>query len=408
MIGRLERLFIMVYVMGAAGLYSNLFALKAIGGSDATTSPAFVISWVLTDLASLVVILSAVRNKVRPVDLIVGFFCLLMLSGSIWSLMPSQTIRLSTSVVLNIAFAWALAKRYGLEVILSIMVDALMVMIMVGLLLAALGWENAFWSDGYRRKSFLGTPPVQGLFSHKIYAGFYSAEALILNYALRKGVWRLVTCAVCIVSVLVAGSAIGLAAMLAGIGVMFFFRTFRGAGTRVLGGLLVLGAGLLLVLMWSTVADESLKLVDRDASLSGRTVIWNYAVQLWEERPLLGWAYGGIFGDASNAPGRIVRVNEYYAAPHFHNGYLQVLTELGAVGFIIFASLLIYVLFNCLRNAWVLGRAIDHAAAALMFMILAIMPAMNIGLRYNELSTVLVMYLVLAIRAEQSRMVNSS
>lgn len=403
MIYQLERLIVTIYIIGSAGLYSNLLTSAENSSAESGTSSAFMIAWVLTNSFSMLFYIAAVRKKVHPIDLVAAAFGTLILSGFLWSEMATQTFRLSVLVVLNIAFAWALAKRYAVEVVIQILTNSLTGMVILGLALAVIGWPNAFWNDGWSRDSFLGTLPVQGLFSHKIYAGFYSAQAFVLNFVLRRGAWRLSACAACFIGVLAAGSAIGLSALMIGLVAVMFFKILRTSAARVVGSSFVLVASVAVVALWSPIANESLALLGRDPTLSGRTNIWTFAVQFWTERPLFGWAYGGIFGDSPDAPGNIVRVTKYYSPPHFHNGFLQVLTELGSLGFILFSSLFSYMIYNVLKNAWTLSRKVDRAAASLAIMTLAVMPVMNIGLRYNELSTIMMMYFAMASHLEKFR-----
>src|SRR5690606_12866800 len=102
------------------------------------------------------------------------------------------------------------------------------------------------------------------------------------------------------------------------------------------------------------VFNGAMAALGRDTSMTGRTDIWLFAFDFWREKPLLGWGYGGIFSSDPNAPGSIVRSNQWYIAPHFHNNYLQVLAELGAVGMLLYLSMMTYSAGTALRNVSVL------------------------------------------------------
>lgn len=77
---------------------------------------------------------------------------------------------------------------------------------------------------------------------------------------------------------------------------------------------------------------------------SGRNIAWEFALDSWRDRPVLGHGYrsaGAVYsewsGRSSNGPPEIDAV---------HNGYLQLLVELGLVGLTIFALAMYFVLGN--------------------------------------------------------------
>ena len=79
---------------------------------------------------------------------------------------------------------------------------------------------------------------------------------------------------------------------------------------------------------FSTVAEA----LFGDPTLTTRTDIWDFAMRMAERRPLLGygfesfWQAGPESPAAREAPGFIARM------PHAHNGYIDILLQLGIVG----------------------------------------------------------------------------
>jgi exopolysaccharide production protein ExoQ len=63
--------------------------------------------------------------------------------------------------------------------------------------------------------------------------------------------------------------------------------------------------------------------LDRDSTLTGRTEVWADVLPAWEQQPLLGYGFGSFWTDARRAR---------YDIPTAHNGYLDILLELGEVG----------------------------------------------------------------------------
>ena len=87
-----------------------------------------------------------------------------------------------------------------------------------------------------------------------------------------------------------------------------------------------------------------------------------------------------------------MKSNAWYVAPHFHNVYLQVAAELGTVGLLLYIYFILTALMETLGNAWTTGRRADLAGGAILVTSYAIGAGMNIGVRYNELSTLILFF----------------
>jgi exopolysaccharide production protein ExoQ len=64
-------------------------------------------------------------------------------------------------------------------------------------------------------------------------------------------------------------------------------------------------------------------ILGRDSTLTGRTEVWAVVLPARERQPLLGYGFGSFWTDARR---------ELYDIPTAHNGYLDVMLELGEVG----------------------------------------------------------------------------
>jgi exopolysaccharide production protein ExoQ len=91
--------------------------------------------------------------------------------------------------------------------------------------------------------------------------------------------------------------------------------------------------------------DELFQLVDRDSTLTGRTVIWPVVQAVISTRPWLGQGWGAVWGEVP-LNWQINR-SVGFAVPHSHNGYLDVQVQVGAVGL---ALLLLVLLLVAVRG----------------------------------------------------------
>ena len=90
--------------------------------------------------------------------------------------------------------------------------------------------------------------------------------------------------------------------------------------------------------------QELLELIGRDATLTGRTHIWQLGWEAALESPWLGYGYKTFWGYGGLA--------RYILVGHAHNNFLDVLVELGGIGFILFLA----VLFNYIKSALLLMK----------------------------------------------------
>ncbi len=140
-----------------------------------------------------------------------------------------------------------------------------------------------------------------------------------------------------------SNSATSLATMLAGTAM---FLSLRWLGKRnVIVPLGAFYACMLFLICNGTVAPfvggANLRMItaplDRDSTLTGRTDVWASVLPARSERPLLGYGIGSFWTDERR---------HLYEIPTAHNGYLDVLLDLGEVGLV----LCVIWVFSCARQ----------------------------------------------------------
>jgi len=95
-----------------------------------------------------------------------------------------------------------------------------------------------------------------------------------------------------------------------------------------------------------------LTLLGKDATLTGRTDIWAAILRQAAARPWLGFGYAA-FWEKTSAPAAFVRAQTGWLVPSAHNGWLDVLVQLGAIGVLLCAVVL------ALGYILALARALD-------------------------------------------------
>ena len=82
-------------------------------------------------------------------------------------------------------------------------------------------------------------------------------------------------------------------------------------------------------------SDSVMGAVGRSSNLTGRTEIWNLAISFIQQRPILGYGYSGFWLGASSESIIATRIMRGYAVYYSHNGYLEMLLTLGAIGLLL-------------------------------------------------------------------------
>jgi O-antigen ligase len=83
--------------------------------------------------------------------------------------------------------------------------------------------------------------------------------------------------------------------------------------------------------------DSLTAMVGRDATFTGRRTIWPLALSSIAKSPIYGYGYSA-FWEASSSQAERIREEVNWAAPHAHNGYIDLTLELGLAGLLLFGG----------------------------------------------------------------------
>jgi exopolysaccharide production protein ExoQ len=77
--------------------------------------------------------------------------------------------------------------------------------------------------------------------------------------------------------------------------------------------------------------------VGKDATLTGRTQIWTAVLAQVAQRPLTGFGFAA-FWEKTSVPAMVIRAQTHWTVPTAHNGWLDLLVQVGWVGVGLFAA----------------------------------------------------------------------
>jgi exopolysaccharide production protein ExoQ len=260
---------------------------------------------------------------------------LLALTSCLWAATPALVLQRSVAVLGTTLLGIALAVRLSLE-------DQLRLMSWLFRIIAVLSFVCILFLPSYGiSASAEDHGQWQGIFSHKNGLGSVMALSVLVEWHLPADTrfYKIVKRVALLISAVLLVFSNSITSMFALVGSLLFIEIYRLAKQRlriplyaiVLAALLIIASGLTVLLADSKGVTTAL---GRSSDLTGRTEIWSLVMSYIPERPVLGYGYSGFWNGASPesiAIGQVMGTMIMYS----HNGFLEILLNLGAVGFLL-------------------------------------------------------------------------
>jgi O-antigen ligase len=187
---------------------------------------------------------------------------------------------------------------------------------------------------------------LRGIFSQKNVLGRVMALSVVvwLLYAgdYRRHRWFALACAAISLGLLVLSNSksalLVCLTLLLLLGLAVVTRIRNSGALTILSVLVLAMGGAAIGLIGSP--DVALDALGRNVTLSGRTDLWQLVVAQIQERPWLGYGYGG-FWMGWDGPSRQIWAATDWFPPSSHNGFLDAMLDVGAVGLVLLLASLI-------------------------------------------------------------------
>jgi len=143
--------------------------------------------------------------------------------------------------------------------------------------------------------------------------------------------------------VLATQSKTSLLCLIVGVGVVGFFWALRrgGAAFSVAAIWVAVVLAGLAIWTWDTHSVAVLEALGKDPSLTGRTEIWDSLMRKVADRPWTGYGYGAFWGRiGESVPADWVRKETGWIVPSAHNGWIDLLVQLGWPGAVLVGVLM--------------------------------------------------------------------
>lgn len=312
--------------------------LLAPNQGDVAEGAALRIIWLpVYGVAVAVSLLHAGRmRRVWPAALICAVLLAWPIASIVWSLDPDTTQRRCIALVFTTLFGLMLAARYSWRQLVTLLAGTFGVLalmsLVAGLLFPAWGINHTTnpndWKGVWYEKNAMGANMALG--------GLAALSAALIEPA-RRRLWvsTLILCAVLIV---LSHSATSLLVLVLGGGIITALGLIRRGPVWAVATawIAVQGAGLIAATAWLA-PELLLKAIGKDPTLTGRTDIWASILRRVQESPWLGYGYQAFWSIDRHGPAAIIRRETHWTVPSAHNGWLELLIQLGAIGVALFA-----------------------------------------------------------------------
>jgi exopolysaccharide production protein ExoQ len=280
--------------------------------------------------------------------------CALCAISYLWSIDPSGTLRRFIALTFTVLAGYTLAARFSWTRLSEVIGLAFTIMMLGSAFLAIF-----IPKMGVMQELFPGA--WRGLWLEKnnlgacMAIGFVAATAAALHNPRRQVFWGVMAVGMVALTLLSTSKTSLVCLMLGMGGIAFIYLARRGP---VLGILLTWVAVSILLVLAGLVLfapDKLYLLLGKDATLTGRTFIWDGISRVMEDRPRLGYGYGVVWTDEGDyAPLAKITAVAGFRAYHAHSCWFETWLGLGVVGLtlwsLIFGEIWLKALFRMLRG----------------------------------------------------------
>jgi O-antigen ligase len=352
--------------------------------SSGTGNPLLQAAWAGIALVSFILLFRERRSaKTWLSDWVLWAFVFVPLLSTLWSIDHLVTLRRSLNLAATVALGLYIGLRYPLRVQLRILSSVLSIAafasIAAVILLPDVGIMQDIGVEGAWR----------GIFPHRNALGqmmVLNCLALLSLYSGRRKTFAVYgTLLLSVALILFSGSRSALALLLVILSAAYMFR---GGIKRIRKWVLIFATLLVISVLAHVELDDVFALIGRDATLTGRTDLWAAVGMMILRAPLLGHGYAAFWTE-SNPDRDVIWKFVGWQPNHSHNGFLEVLLGVGAIGLLV----LLCTLGAMFVRAWKHFEIRRNSVAAFPLLFLLAMVISNLDetnfLQSNNIFTIL-------------------
>ncbi|MEB3217577.1 MAG: O-antigen ligase family protein [Nostocales cyanobacterium 94392] len=290
----------------------------------------------------------------------------LILQSYIWSDFSDMTYLGGREIWQMTSFGLYLASRFSLKEQVQLLAITFGIGALTSAFFALAGpsigqhsWDHpGAWKGIYDYKNTLGSMMVIGSLS------YFLLPIQNLKTPIRKKIGlllKLTGIAISLAIVLLSTSKTSLIVYFLLVGILIFYGKYRWQGKLTVIYLditvLFLGCfGTVILTNWINILTN----LGKDYTMSGRTLMWEVMLMRIEDRPWLGYGRGAFWMKGTKYPIEVGNaVTSSFIAPHGHNGFLDLVLDIGLIGLVLFLISFTIAFFRSLKRAYAVESSPD-------------------------------------------------
>lgn len=399
----LEKAFAVFGIMFFAGV---LFFGYGEGATMTSFVPTIVVTLIRYFIWGTAILLLCARWKsaflVARTDPFFWILTVILMASPLWSDFPDWAIPASREILQMTCFGWYLASRFSIKEQMKLLGIALGVgaLLSVAVIFAipAAGTHTVDHAGAWR-----------GVFVHKNEFGSRMVMAGMIAFLCatdrRPHRWGWLGLMGALILIVFSASRTALLYGLVMPSVIYLCRHFRWRGKSTVIALdfaLLFIGGLIsaVVLNWVALTAS----IGKSPDISGRFPMWGSIVSSVQERPWFGFGRSAFWApDSPYALKAGLAVSDGFIPPNAHNGFLDLLTDVGWVGFVLFTISLLIALFRAFK---LVAKTRDTAYIwAFTFLVFLIANNMTESLMLNLANMYWTFYIATALSLRDAELV---
>lgn len=339
------------------------------GASTQAAAIAYAAFFMLS-VATFLVARPSLTRAAWQLSAALALLCIYAFASAVWSLDPERTVmKAAQQTMICVSLVVAVISARDPARILDWIMWLMVIVVGFNILAVLSRPPGPIGHEGiYDHKNTLGAVMALALMF-----GFYALARRRLAYLLAGAFLVAGSLMLLVASESKTSAAMAVLAPMLAIGLYVLARYVRVPvlvgwfviQVAIVAGFLVLGV------VFDFQLSDVLTVLFGDETLTGRTHIWSFALQQIAERPLFGYGYHGFWNIGPESPRFTAHIQFIHNMPHSHNGYLDLLVNLGIVGAVLFGAVL----------ALTFSRVMRLEQAGVVLCIFALANLVNISLR---------------------------
>lgn len=264
-----------------------------------------------------------------------------------WSVLPEVSSRRAMALAFTTLLGLYLGAAWGGRKLPEMLADAFLGICIGSILVAVLVPKIGLQHDGETSGAWRGLYPHKNMLGSWMVLGSLSAVAAAFTDPARRR-RRLVTLALCTFLLLMCRSKGMLVCWMEVMGAASVFALARRGPVWAVAAVWIAGAaGTVLGLLLAFDPGAILTALGKSETLTGRTDIWASVLRRISESPWLGYGFAA-FWEKGSIPAEVVKKETGWMVPNAHNGWLDLILQVGWIGVGVLVVVMLIALVGCI------------------------------------------------------------